>query len=843
MCTMRVLLFFILFPLLSSAQLPLSHSAAIKLKLRKLDVLGSVLYVAAHPDDENTRIITALANDRLVATAYLSMTRGDGGQNLIGPEMRDQLGLIRTQELLAARRIDGGEQYFTRAVDFGYSKSADETFSIWGKDDILHDVVKVFRAFQPDVIITRFPPDERAGHGHHTASAMLAIEAFEKAANKQIYPEQLRHFSPWQSKRLYVNTGRWWNNSINEDTPGVVALNVGAYSPLLGQSFSEIASISRSQHKSQGFGSRGTRGKQLEFLEHQLGEEATKDIFDGINLSWSRIKGSEAVQRLVKKAIDQFDVEIPAASIPVLVELRTEIRRLPPSVWRDRKLAEVEEIIRDCAGLFLEVTTDQYWVAPGEQIRLSFELVNRSGADVAITRISIPGTDFDSTTSISLRNDIPVVFQSSKILDANLNYSDPYWLKEPHRTGLFTVENFDDIGKPENDPSLSAMFSVQLGKETVLVAQPLLYKWTDPVKGELSRPFEIVPPVFINLNEKVMIFRDDQPQTIRLTVKSGSRNAVSGKLALQMPQGWRSVPETIDVSLTRTGEEQTHSFNVYPSAKEVTSAVKAQLTLGGRTYDQSVDVISYDHIPIQTLLPTAEARVVRVDLNSSGGSVGYIKGAGDDVPAALRNMGYNVVELSNDQVTPDNLRRLDAVVLGIRALNTNDRIRFLMPHLLDFVKNGGTLIVQYNTSFDMGTDQYTPYPLQISRDRVSQEDAEVTILKPDHKVLNVPNKISEQDFDNWIQERGLYFPGKWDPAFEPILSMHDKGENAKEGSLLIAKYGKGHYVYTGLSFFRQLPEGVAGAYKLFDNIVSLGKDKSPEVDLPVETQKKKKKKS
>jgi hypothetical protein len=480
-------------------------------------------------------------------------------------------------------------------------------------------------------------------------------------------------------------------------------------------------------------------------------------------------------------------------------------------------------------------------VAPGEQVRLNFELVNRSPADVEVTKISIPGTDFDTTATLTLRNDIPVVFQSTRTLHDELGYSDPYWLKEAHETGLFTVKNFDQIGKPENDPALTAQFRVRLGKEIISLTQPLIYKWTDPVKGELSRPFEIVPPVFINLDEKVMIFRDNQPQMVRLTVKSGSRNPVSGKLSLQVPEGWRSDPETIDVELSGTGEEQVHTFNVYPSEEEVTAAIRAQLTIGGKSYDKSVDVISYDHIPIQTLLPSAEARVVRVDLKSPGGSVGYIKGAGDDIPAALRNMGYRVVELSNEQVTPDNLRRLDAVVLGIRALNTNDRIRFLMPHLLEFVSSGGTLIVQYNTSFDMGTDQYTPYLLQISRDRVSQEDADVTILKPNHPVLNFPNKISRADFDNWVQERGLYFPGKWDPAFETVLSMGDKGETPKEGSLLIAKYGKGHYVYTGLSFFRQLPEGVAGAYKLFDNLVSLGKGNTEDKSVPQTTQKKKKK--
>lgn len=839
---MRIFLLFILCPCFLFAQESPSHSAAIKLKLRKLNVLASVLYVAAHPDDENTRIITSMANDRLAETAYLSMTRGDGGQNLIGPEMRSRLGLIRTQELLAARRIDGGQQFFTRAVDFGYSKSADETFSIWRKDEILHDVVKVFRAFQPDVIITRFPPDERAGHGHHTASAMLAIEAFDKAANKQAFPEQLKHFNTWQTKRLYTNTGRWWNTSITEDTPGVIVIDVGAYSPLLGQSFSEIAAVSRSQHKSQGFGSRGTRGRQLEFLEHQLGEKAQKDLFEGINTTWSRIKGSEKVQQLVTKAIAQFDVEKPAASIPLLTELRTAISKLEPSVWRDRKLVEVEEIIRDCAGLYLEITTDQYWVAPGEKVRLNFELVNRSQGNLAVEKISIPGTDFDTTTNIALRNDIPVVFQATKTIQRDAGFSDPYWLKEPHDVGLFNVKDFNDIGKPENDPSLTALVNVSVGSGTITFKQPVLYKWTDPVKGELSRPFEIVPPVFINLSEKVMIFRDVSAQRLRLVIKSASRSALSGKLSLKLPEGWRSEPESIDVSLAKTGEEQVHTFRVIPSASEVTTTIKAQLTIGDKSYDKSIEVISYDHIPIQTLLPSAEARVVRVDLRSEGGTVGYIKGAGDDIPAALQNMGYRVVELSNDQVTSNNLRGLDAVVLGIRALNTNERIRYFMPQLLEFVNNGGTLIVQYNTSFDMGTDQYAPFPLQISRDRVAEEDAAVTLLKPDHQVLNFPNKITPADFDGWVQERGLYFPGKWDPAYEAIFSMNDKGETPKEGSLLIAKYGKGHYVYTGLSFFRQLPEGIAGAYKLFDNLVSLGKAPSEKAAEPLDDKKEKKKK-
>jgi LmbE family N-acetylglucosaminyl deacetylase len=802
------------------------HSSTIKLRMKKLNFLGSVLYLAAHPDDENTRIITAMANDRLAATAYLSMTRGDGGQNLIGPEMRDLLGLIRTQELLAARRIDGGQQFFTRAIDFGYSKSAEETFTIWGKDSVLHDVVKVFRQFQPDVIITRFPPDERAGHGHHTASAMLAIEAFDKAARTDVFPGQLRELAPWQSKRLYTNTGRWWNNTINENTPGIISIDVGAYNPLLGESYSEIAAISRSQHKSQGFGSRGTRGRQLEFLEYQKGERAEKDVFEGINTTWSRIKGGAGIQPLVDVLIKNFDEEKPARSIPALLTLRKKILQLDNSVWRERKLAEVEELIIDCAGLFIEVTSDAYWVAPGEAVRLNFEIVNRAGDGLAVERIRVPKARYDTTAVMTLKPEVPLLFHSTQVLSPSAGYSDPYWLRHPHGIGLFTVPERAMIGKPENDATVSAIFTVRVGDETLELQRPLIYKWTDPVNGESSRPFEIVPPLFLNLSEEVIIFRNQEPRSLRVLAKSSSRNPVTGKLKLEVPAGWKSEPAEASLNLSKTGEEQWYSFTVFPSANEMTGSIRAVADIEGSTHDKAIRVINYDHIPVQTLLPEASAKVVRVDLRNEPGMVAYLKGAGDDIPAALRNMGYEVWEMKNEDVTPANLSKADAVVMGVRTLNTNERIRYLMPPLLEYVRNGGTLVLQYNTNFDLETDVFSPYMLKISRDRVSQEDSDVRILKPDHKVITFPNKITAADFEGWVQERGLYFPNQWDPAFEAILSMNDGGETPKDGGLLIAPYGKGYYVYTGISFFRELPEGVAGAYKLFSNILSLGKNPS-----------------
>jgi LmbE family N-acetylglucosaminyl deacetylase len=813
---------FLLFPFLSFSQQRQPDAAQIQLKLKKLNVLGSALYVAAHPDDENTSIITYLANGQLVETAYLSMTRGDGGQNLIGPELRDLLGLIRTQELLSARRIDGGKQFFTRANDFGFSKSADETFKIWNKEEILSDVVKVFRQYQPDVIITRFPPDERAGHGHHTASAILAQEAFVAAAKSDVFPDQVKQFGTWQVKRLYTNTGRWWNNTINENTPGIVTMNVGTFNTLLGQSYTEISATSRSQHKSQGFGSRGVRGDQLQFLEYMKGDSARKDIFEGINTTWSRIKGGEKIQPLVDQAIRGHIVGSPHLSVPILFQIRNELLKLEDGVWKKRKLEEVEELIADCLGLFLEVTADNYFGTPDKQVLANLELVNRSSIDVLVERIESKGLGMDSTSSIVLKNNASVLLKTKKKVGPALSYSDPYWLKEKHGTGLFTVNNPELIGKPENDPAVTFSFSLRIGNDRLLVTRPLIYKTTDPVKGELARPFEVVPPVFLNLSKSVFIFSDDKSRNVDVKIIASQANT-SGSLKLQVPEGWRVQPASIPFDLKTKGEEQLKSFTVFPAKSEITSSIKAVAEIDGKAYDQSLLAISYDHIPPQTLLPKSEAKLVRLNLKKSGSTIGYIKGAGDDVPAALRNMGYEVWEMKDDEVNAENLKRVDAVVLGIRAVNTNTRMGFIMSALLTYVQNGGTVVVQYNTNNDLETKAFSPYDLTLGRDRVTEEDAEVRMLKPNHALLNAPNKISSKDFDGWVQERGLYFPSKWDSHFEAILSMNDKGEPAKDGSLLVAQYGKGYYVYTGISFFRELPEGVAGAYKLFANIVSLGK--------------------
>ncbi|HEX6223655.1 MAG TPA: PIG-L family deacetylase [Chryseolinea sp.] len=799
--------------------------AQIKQKLKKLNVLTSVLYVAAHPDDENTRIISLMANDKLAETAYLSMTRGDGGQNLIGPEIRDLLGLIRTQELLAARRIDGGQQFFTRAIDFGFSKSSDETFKIWNKDEILSDVVKVFRQYQPDVIITRFPPDARAGHGHHTGSAMLAQEAFDIASKADAFPEQVKEFGTWQVKRLYTNTGRWWNTSINEQTPGIVSLNVGAYNRLLGKSITEIAAVSSSQHKSQGWGRAGQRGYDAEFLEYAKGERAEKDLFEHVNTTWTRIKGGSKIQPLVINAIETFDAENPGASVPVLFQIRKEILALEKGVWRTRKLKEVEQLIQDCLGLYIEVKASQYWITPGEEIEISNEVINRSSVDVALQQISAPDITFDSLLSFPLKENISTIFKSKKVLTAGRSYSDPYWLREPHEQGLFNVTNKADIGKAQNDPAVSVSFKLKIGDESLVVVNPVIYKWTDPVKGELWRPVEIVPPLSVDMIEKVLVFSDDNPRNIALRIRSSSGKAMKGVLRLELPADWHAEPSSAEFDLKARGDERMINFKVFPGKNELTGVIRSVAEVDGKKYDRAVQTISYDHIPIQTFLPKAEAKVARMNLKREGHLIGYIPGAGDDIPTALRTMGFEVWEMKPDEINRENLKRVDAVVLGIRALNVSDRIRYFMPALMEYVRLGGALVVQYNTNGRLETDNFSPFPLSISRERVTDESAAVRILKPDHPLLTIPNKLSEKDFEGWVQERGLYFPDKWDANYEALLSMNDPGETAKDGGLLIARYGEGHYIYTGLSFFRQLPEGVPGAYKLFANLVSMGKSK------------------
>ncbi len=803
--------------------------------IQKLNFLGSALYVAAHPDDENTRFIAYLANEKKANVAYLSITRGDGGQNLIGPEIAELLGLIRTQELLAARRVDGGNQMFTRANDFGYSKHPDETLRIWNKDAVLSDVVWAIRKWQPDVIINRFD-HESAGrtHGHHTASAMLSHEAFDLAGKKNVYPEQLKYVDTWQPRRLFFNTSWWFYGSqeafAEADKSDLMSVDAGVYYPIKGKSNTEIAAESRSMHKCQGFGSVGTRGMEMEYLKILKGDlpKGRADIFEGINTTWTRVKGGAPVGKILAEVEAKFQYENPSASIPKLLEAYQLIKALPDSYWKRVKQAEIEEVIQACMGLFVEAISEEYSATRGQQITVQTEVTNRAPVELVLESVEMLPTGESKKLNQTIEYNMPAIEDYEVQVPEDADYTTPYWLRKDWELGMYTVEDQQLRGLPETPRPFKIRFNFLVEGEPMSIEREIVHKHRDPVKAEVYRPFEITPPVFTNIADKAYIFSSDSPQTIDVVLKSGKAE-VSGSVRLQHPDGWKVKPEAIDFELALKGEEKVVRFELYPPEAQSEGQIKAIATVDEEDYDQEVIVIDYDHFPTQTVLSEANARVVNIDLKKAGNNVGYIMGAGDEIPASLEQIGYDVTLLENGDITAENLKQYDAVILGVRAYNTIDRLRFYQPQLMDYVKNGGTMIVQYNTTrgLKIPMEEIAPYPLQLSRDRVTVEEAEVRFLKPEHPVLNFPNKITQKDFDGWVQERGLYFPDEWSNEFDAILSSNDPGEPPRNGGLLVAKYGEGHYIYTGYSWFRELPAGVPGAFRIFANLISIGQEPKP----------------
>lgn len=792
----------------------------IRQKLEKLNVLGTVLYVAAHPDDENTRLISYYANGELKRTGYLAATRGDGGQNLIGPEIREGLGVIRTQELLAARRRDGGQQFFSRANDFGYSKNPEETFNIWDRDQVLADFVWVFRKFKPDVVITRFNYEGR-NHGHHTASAILAREAFDLAGDENAYPDQLSLVDVWQPKKLYWNTGWWWFRNSGQDTTGFSTINVGEYNPLIGESYGEIAARSRSMHKSQGFGSSGSRGDQIEYLDQWKGEE-TDAPFDGITTSWDRVEGSEEVAFFIDKAIKSFDETKPWDIVEPLVLARKALKDLGDKHWADVKRKEIDELIVSLTGLYLSLNSDAPAYAKGDSITINLEAVNRSNVDISVKEIKYNTWLNPVRFGAQLPSNKPFRSEMNFKLSDGIQCSNPYWLNETTALGMYTVNDQELIGKPENEPPIIGDVTLDVGGELITLKIPVVFKRTDPVDGEVTVPITIGPPVMMNVDASVLVFANDDSKSVDVRVIAGKKN-ISGDLRLELPKGWKSSPESQLFDLGRKGQEAIFTFQVTPPKKASEGYIKAIATLNGKEYSKGRIEIDYDHIPKQTLYPDVEVKVVKLNLVKRGNLVGYIEGAGDAIPENLEQVGYRVDRLSKDDVTVTNLSRYDAVILGVRAFNTVNWLSFKNSDLFEYVKQGGNLIVQYNTSHRLVTKQVAPYDIKLSRDRVTVEEAPVNVLDVNHPMMTSPNKITQRDFENWVQERGLYFPNEWADEFVPLLSSNDPGESPKNGGLLVAKYGEGYYVYSGYSWFRELPAGVSGAYRIFVNMISLGK--------------------
>ena len=810
------------------AQKLLPNSAKIQMQLEQLNVVGNVLYLAAHPDDENTRLISWLANEKKVRTAYLSLTRGDGGQNLIGNEKGPLMGLIRTQELLEARKLDGGEQFFTRALDFGYSKTADETLEKWKRDSILSDVVRIIRKYKPDVIITRFPPDKRAGHGHHTTSAMLAEEAFDAANDPNKFPESARLYGTWNTQRLYFNNSPWWDKTIEERKDKFVTVNIGAYNPFLGKSYSELASESRSRHQSQGFGSLRSRGNRIEYLELSKGSKAEKDIFEGIDLTWNRIssipqKDKENIIQLIETIHAEYSPFHPEKSVVKLTELYALMKEHKGNVWVDQKLKETKNLIVACSGLWLEFTSDKANYTPNENIKVSAQVIPQLDLpkSIYVSNVSING----KTTDIKQQNT-----GVSKMVKDTLkapSITQPYWLEESSQHDMFTIKNRNNIGKPENDPLFVASYTLTTPYGSIAFERPLVYKWRDRVDGELYRNVNVIPPVTVHFEEKAFLFRNKNAQNVNIKVsihQDHNQLAVSPNL----PKGWKANPNKIDLTDLKQGDVQFLTFSVTPEKSAESGSMGITMNGDGTSWNKDLIEIEYPHIQTQVVLPIAESQLIRYDIETIGQKIGYIMGAGDEIPKALEQLGYTVDLIDIQQTGLNQLKNYDAIVLGIRALNTKKELIGLQSALLEYVKQGGHMVVQYTTNYGLLTKDFAPFPMEIGRDRVTKEEAKPTFLHPDHALFAKPNKISALDFDNWVQERGLYFAKTWDENYTSLIGWNDPGETQKDGALLVTEYGKGSFIFTGISFFRQLPAGVPGAYRLFANIVSYRSTKKPQ---------------
>ncbi|HTQ65594.1 MAG TPA: PIG-L family deacetylase [Puia sp.] len=807
--------FFLLLSFLKAQTPQTINSAEIFLRLEKLNVLGSVLYVAAHPDDENSRLIAYLAKDRLYRTGYLSMTRGDGGQNLIGDEQGVELGLIRTQEMLAARKVDGAEQFFTRAFDFGFSKSTEETMRIWDKEKILSDVVWVIRKFQPDVLITRFPEEfRRAFHGHHAASAVLAHEALAAAADPNRFPEQFKYgVQPWQAKRLLWNTFNF--GMVNTTANDQMKLDVGTFNAIIGKSYGEIAAESRTNHKSQGAALPRTRGEALEYFAWVAGDKPDHDLMDGVTTNWSRVEGGDKIQPLVDEAIQHYSLANPEKSVPALVNIYKAILKLKDGYWKTQKLKETQQLIELCSGLWLDATVDNAYAAQGDSLKINIDMLNRLNVNVTVKTVGFG--DYDTAFNLPLAFNKNYSF-SKKILVSNKQpITQPYWLEEEMQEGSFNVKDQTLIGDPQSKPAYEARFKMNIDGQDIVFTRAVQYEFLDAVKGDLYEPLTILPPLTGEIDPETILFTSSQEKQFEVYTKNESQKNIQPKISL-------SNVSDINIKNEGNSHNSTYTYSAKPIKKESAIFYSTLLSDGnGRTDSvKELMTISYDHIPRIDYFKNSRAKFVITDVQIEGKHIGYIEGAGDKVPPALQQMGYDVTILKEKDITTANLKQFDAVIAGVRAYDVHEWLAAKYDVLMDYIRDGGNLIVQYNrNNLTAKKLKIGPYPFNISNIRVTDEQAKVNFVDPQHPALNYPNKITDKDFEGWVQERGIYFASQPDSNYHAILSMHDPGEPEQKGSLIIADYGRGKFVYTGLVFFRELPAGIPGAYRLLANLIAL----------------------
>ena len=852
--------------------------------LKRLGTIASALHTGAHPDDEDSGLLAYLARGRQARTAYLSLTRGDGGQNLIGPELSEALGVIRTEELLAARRIDGAQQFFTRAFDFGFSKSSQETLAKWDREAVLSDMVRVIRTFRPLVIISAWTGTPLDGHGHHQASGILTPEAYRAAADPVRFPEQVRAgLRPWQARKLYVRApSREELAKGQEPPPATLTINKGQFDPLLGRSYYEIAMQGRSQHRSQDQGAIERRGPQYSKL--RLVDSAPvkpaeeKDIFDNLGIRLTDIANFApgaaaemrpalaAAQEAAEEALAKFNPLSPSSVAPIIARGLNSIRTLrrslepldPKSVvhyesemprpahlirLNDAELYEVEFLVKqkeqdfvDALARSMDVVVDclaeDETVTPGLTFTVSIQAYADAGAAFEGTALRVPGwtSEQQKETSSTTDGRLAASCDFRMTVGKDAKPSEPYWLDKPRHGEMFTPGGVGSGIEPVAPPVATGAAVFQIAGEEVIVEQAVQFRFADKALGEIRRDLKVVPAISVSVSPSLLVYQDsDRPLTrdATVTVTNNQKGAAHGTVSLAGMGEWRLKPAEATFDLQRKGEQQSFAVTVtkMPSAADAYFDVIARLA-DGREYRYGYQRISYPHIESRFLARRAriDARPVKVSV-APGLKVGYIDGAGDDFANALKRMDVDVHFIDTPELAAGDLSKYDTIVAGIRVYEVRPDVVANNARLLDYVKQGGTLIVQYNKN-EIAEGNFTPFPVKMKRgmpDRVTDEAAAVTVLDPSSPLFNYPNRITEADFSGWIQERGAYFFSEWDAHYKPLLASHDPGEEEKRGGEVIAQIGRGYYIYTAYAWFRQLPAGVPGAYRLIANMVSLPK--------------------
>jgi LmbE family N-acetylglucosaminyl deacetylase len=830
-------------------------AAALGLALRRLGTAKRVLMIAAHPDDENTQIISTLALGQGAEVAYLSLTRGEGGQNGIGPELQDGLGLLRTEELLAARRLDGARQYFTRAYDYGYSKNVEEALGRWPREELLADVVAVIREFRPDIIISIFSGTPADGHGQHHAAGLMAQDGFAAAADRERFTgEQSRGLPPHAAAKLYQALWRG-------DADAPEWLETGVLDPLLGRSHYQVAMASRSRHRSQDMGrpeEPGPRRNELRLIDARDGFSDVR-LFAGVDtLPSQRARTSGArnavapLQRyeaLVARVRAGYNPLRPDRLVPDLVRALDELDRargLLTGSGSAAFLAELDEerlrvgdALTLAAGIRLDGFTDRETIVPGATFEVTLRLWNggdrpvrlqgfepRTGPGWAVEPIDPPVHALAAGALATRR------FRMSA--PASLQPSEPYFLREERDGDLYRWPQDARAawGASFEPPLIGASARIEIDGARIAKDQELTFRGVDLRSGEYRRPLRAVPAVSLLMEPELTVMSAvataQESRRITVRVVSESPNAVTGMLRISAPPGWRAEPANVPISWPAGGGERAVDIAITPApgVRPGDFSISASFSAGDELFDRGYTLIDYPHISPRPLYRPARTAVHVVDVRLPAGlRVGYVAGAGAGTPAVLEQLGVSVRMLGTDDLATADLSGFDAIVTGIRAYEVRPDLVAHNQRLLDYVRRGGTMVVQYN-KYEYLEPGIAPFPVQMARphDRITDADAPVTLLEPGHAALSWPNRITARDFDGWVQERGLYHLRSWDDRFTPLLAMADPGEEPQHGSLLVARHGDGIYVYTGLAFFRQLPAGVHGAYRLFANLISLGTD-------------------